>query len=54
MNLVLEINLWCDAEGSLLILPKHSRIHVWFSSVHHDLSVLFVPVEVLVRRQTVK
>jgi hypothetical protein len=55
VNLVLQIRLWCDTEGSVLILPKLSRLHVCFDSIiDHHKSVLFVSIEVLLTRQTVK
>jgi hypothetical protein len=53
-NLLLEIYLWCDTQGSLLTLAKLSRLNEWFDGKHYDINILIASVEELVTRQIVK
>jgi hypothetical protein len=46
----LEIPLWCDTQRCLPVSAKLSRLHVCLGSVHHHIIVVFVSIEVLVRR----
>jgi hypothetical protein len=46
VNIILSVYVCCVIEGSLLILPKLSRLHAWLDSIYHYTSVLFASIEV--------
>jgi hypothetical protein len=49
VNVILEFHLWCDTERSLPFSPNLSRLNVWLARIPHRITVLFAPLEVLVK-----
>jgi hypothetical protein len=51
LNLILRNLFDMITERSLTFSPKLSRIHVLLGNIHHHINVMFISVEVFVRRQ---